>query len=74
MVQAKDLEQELEGEMRKVQMVQGEVQPNLKGKDQARDQMVRDSNHQDQEEDQESQVMDQGVVDAEGEVVVYMEV
>ena len=76
MVQAKDREQGLEREMGMVQMVQGEVHSNVKdkGKDQERDQMVMDSNHQDQEEDQESQVMDQGVVDAEGEVVVYMEV
>ena len=76
MVQSKDQEQGLEREMGMVQMVPGEVHPNVKdkGKDQERDQMVRDSNHQDQEEDQESQVMDQGVVDAEGEVVVYMEV
>ena len=65
-----------ERQIRMVQMVQGEVYPSVKdkGDDQERGQMVRDSNHQDQEEDQESQVMDQGVVDAEGEVAVYMEV
>ena len=55
-------------------MVQGEVHPNLKDKekDQERDQMIRDWDHQDQEEDLESQVIDQGVVDAEVEVVVHM--
>ena len=76
MVQAKDREQGLEREMGMVQMVQGEVHSNVKdkGEDQERDRMVMDSNHQDQEEDQESQVMDQGVVDAEGEGVMYMEV
>ena len=59
-----------------VKMVQGEVHPNLKarGKDKGKDQMVRDWDHEDQEEDQESQVMDQSVVDAEIEVVVHVEV
>ena len=74
MVQEKAQEQGLEREKEMVQMVQGEVHPNLKdkGKDQERDQMVRDWDHQDQEEDQESQVIDQGVVYAEVEVVVHM--
>ena len=68
MVQAKDQERGLERELDMVQMGKGELHPNVKdkGKDQERDQMVRDSNHQDQEEDQVSQVMDQGILDAEG--------
>ena len=74
MVQEKAQEQGLEREKKVVQMVQWEVHPNLKGKDQERDQMVREWDHQDQEEDQESQVIDQSIVDAEGEVVEHVEV